>query len=320
MSMIKKRLFSLFQSRPSDFISGEEAARQLGCSRAAIWKHVKELQEEGFDIEAVNRKGYRLKHVPNALSENTLLAGLETDTFGQHLYVYQALPSTQTKLHELAQQGAKEGTAVICDQQTNGRGRLQRSWYGGEGGNIAVSMLLRPNIPLQQATQLTLVMAVACAEAIEEVAGVYCQIKWPNDLLLNGKKLAGILTETVAEPDQVVAAIVGIGINVNQSCKEWPLELSEKATSLFCEEGKRFDRNALLQQLFLEVERLYKLYKKEGFTVIRLLWEARAETIGKYVQLEGLQGYVTGLSSDGALVIKDECGQSHSVYITDIGE
>ncbi|TDQ41503.1 biotin--[acetyl-CoA-carboxylase] ligase [Aureibacillus halotolerans] len=319
MSTIKRRLFALFQAHPGVFLSGEEAAKELECSRAAIWKHVKELQSEGFAIEAVNRKGYRLVSVPEAMTENSLLAGMETTVFGQFVHLYEALPSTQTRLLELVQQGAPEGTIVLTNEQTSGRGRLQRAWHGGKNKNIAMSVLVKPNLPLHIAPQLTLLMAVAVADALEAVTDVSCQIKWPNDVHMSTKKVAGILTETISEPDRVIAAIIGIGINVNEPEDAFPEDIRNKATSLVSQTGKEFSRMAVVQHICSSFERLYSAYRVEGFDPIRLLWEARAETIGKRVSVQGVDGVVTGLSTNGSLKVKAENGIEHQVYTTDIG-
>lgn len=240
---------------------------------------------------------------------------------GKQLHYRDVLPSTQKTAHELANDGAPEGTLVVADKQTAGRGRMARVWHSQEGNGIWMSLILRPDVPLQKTPQLTLLSAVAVVQAIEAFTGIQPAIKWPNDLMIHGKKAVGILTELQAEEDRVRSVILGIGINVNQQEADFPGELQDIATSLSMEAGEKIDRAGLIQEILLTFEKRYQDYLNHGFTPIKLLWESYAVGLGNELRARTLQGTFygksLGIDDDGVLLLETRDGIK-KIYSADI--
>ncbi|MBD1371591.1 biotin--[acetyl-CoA-carboxylase] ligase [Hazenella sp. IB182357] len=305
---IKHELIRLLLQNRSHFLSGEEMSKQIGCSRMAIWKHIEELRKAGYEIEAKPRSGYRLQVNPDRVSAAEVSAYLTTKRLGQHITYLDTTTSTQTVAHEWAKEGAPEGAIVIADNQTAGRGRLGRNWFSPKSAGIWFSLILRPQIDLQAATQLTLLMSVAVRQAIQKATGLSPHIKWPNDLLINEKKICGILTELRGEQDQIHYVVVGMGMNVNTPYTMFPSELQNQASSLAIETGHQMDRAPLIATLLAEIEALYDEYLTDGFLPIKLKWEAGAGMLGERITARTakntVSGIATGLSSEGALLIQ----------------
>ena len=304
-STLRTRLIDLFSEAGDGFISGQKISDALGCSRTAVWKHIEELRKEGYEVEAVRRKGYRLIKKPGKLSESEIRFGLKTEVLGKQLHYRDVLPSTQKTAHE----------------QTAGRGRMARVWHSQEGNGIWMSLILRPDVPLQKTPQLTLLSAVAVVQAIEAFTGVQAAIKWPNDLMIHGKKAVGILTELQAEEDRVRSVILGIGINVNQQETDFPGELQDIATSLSMEAGEKIDRAGLIQEILLTFEKRYQDYLNHGFTPIKLLWESYAVGLGNELRARTLQGTFygksLGIDNEGVLLLETRDGIK-KIYSADI--
>ncbi|WP_017755553.1 bifunctional biotin--[acetyl-CoA-carboxylase] synthetase/biotin operon repressor [Calidifontibacillus oryziterrae] len=321
-STIRKQLLKLFSDHDGEFLSGQMLSEALGCSRTAIWKHIEDLRKDGFELEAVQRKGYRILSKPDRLSGNEIQLGLKTNTFGRFVHYEESVPSTRTIAHKLSYEGAPEGAIVVAEEQVAGRGRLDRSWFSPKYSGIWFHIILRPNIPPQQAPQLTLLAAVSVVRGIKAATGIQCEIKWPNDILLNGKKLVGILTELQAETDQIHAVIIGIGINVNQQPEHFPDDLKKTATSLAIEKGTKLNRSEILQAILKEMENLYSDYLENGFQVVKLLWESHAVSIGKQITARTFNGTLTGkalgITDDGVLLLQDHHGKIHHIYSADI--
>ncbi|AMA73542.1 biotin--[acetyl-CoA-carboxylase] ligase [Aneurinibacillus thermoaerophilus] len=319
---IRENLLQMFKQAGGEFISGEEISRRLGVSRTAIWKHIEEFREEGYVFEAVRRSGYRLVFAPDVMIAEEIKVGLSTRVLGQKIYYYPSIDSTQNKCQELAKEGAPEGTLVVADQQTEGKGRLGRVWHSPPGANISMSLLLRPALELQKCPQLTLLTAVAVVETLHEFCGISAQIKWPNDILINGKKVCGILTELNAESDRIHSLIVGIGLNVNTLPEHFPEDVHGIATSLRIEKGEPLRRVPLLQQILTRLEELYDLYLAKGFAPVKKRWETYAVTIGKKVTIRTLQGslsgYAEGIDESGVLLVRREDGSVTKVYSADV--
>lgn len=318
---IREKLLTLLLENQNDYISGQKISEQLGCSRTAIWKHISELKKEGYDVEGVQKRGYRLISKPNNIRPHDIRTNLQTNTIGQHIHFYDVVSSTQEIAHTLALEGTKEGTVVIAEHQSNGRGRLGRQWESPKGSGIWMSLIIRPNIPPHQAPQLTLLTAVAIVQAIQAETNIKAEIKWPNDILINGKKVVGILTELQAEADLVQSVIIGIGINVN--IKQFPKELKNKATSLLIENGHHeIERALLIRTFFQQFEILYKEYLEYGFKPIKLRWESYAVSLGTYITARTLNGeiygFANGITDEGVLLIEDKDGNTHQVYSADI--
>src|SRR5512145_2072069 len=214
-----------------EFVSGEAISDKLGLTRAAVWKHVEALRGQGYRIDAVPARGYRLAGVPDRLTPLELRPLLNTHDLGQVVHWYEELGSTNDRAKELADEGAEHGEVVVAEAQTAGRGRRGRSWASPARRNLYFSVVLRPELPPTRAAEITLVASVAICDALRQ-AGVEAGIKWPNDLLASGRKIAGILTELAAEPEQVQWVVLGVGVNVNARREDFPEELRGEATSL----------------------------------------------------------------------------------------
>ncbi|WP_334077128.1 biotin--[acetyl-CoA-carboxylase] ligase [Paenibacillus sanfengchensis] len=312
------KLLDMFRQNEGKYLSGEEISKRLSISRTAVWKQINKLREEGFEFEAVSRKGYRLVHSPDKLDPQRVLQELRTRSFGRHLKLVEVTTSTQEEVRLLAEQGAPSGALVVAEEQTGGRGRQGRKWFSPPRKGVWMSLLLRPERPLSFAPQLTLLIAVAVCRAIRKTSGVDAGIKWPNDLLVQGKKVCGILVESVSEDERIRYCIAGIGIDVNVEARELPADLQPVATSLKIESGQTQDRAALIAAVMNELEELYFLYEQEGFTPIRHLWEALSVTLGKRVTVQTPQGEMSGvadaLDESGALVLLDENGEPYTLF------
>ncbi|WP_408006506.1 biotin--[acetyl-CoA-carboxylase] ligase [Pseudalkalibacillus sp. A8] len=315
----RERLISLL-SDSGDYKSGQKLSEKLGCSRTAVWKHIEELRKEGYVVEAVQKKGYRITTRPNNLLPGEIKHQLDTEKLGQEIHYEESVSSTQEIAHQHALNDAPEGTIIIADEQISGRGRLGRSWHSPKGSGVWMSVILRPNIPPQKAPQLTLLAAVSVVQGIEQVTGVDAVIKWPNDILIDGKKAVGILTELQAEADRVNSVIIGIGINVNTAA--FPDEISNIATSLKIASGNEIERANLVRSILEKMEKLYNLYLEHGFSPIKLLWEGSAASLGKRVRVRTITGELfgkaQGITEEGVLLVEDDLGTLHRVYSADI--
>lgn len=321
-SNVRQALLDAFRNANDEYISGEKLAQQLGCSRTAIWKHIEELKKDGFQVEAVRKKGYLLKEPSHKLSADEIYLGLQTKKIGRTIHFHETVSSTQQIAKELALNGAEHGTIVVCDEQKEGRGRMVRKWHSPKGTGIWISIIIRPEIPLQKTPQLTLLTAVAVLQSIREETNLDVKIKWPNDLLVNGRKVCGILTELQAEENRVESVIIGIGINVNQNEDDFPSELQNKATSLKIEKNQKVNRASLIQKLLLQMELLLNRYLEEGFEPIKKMWETNAVSIGKSITARTLQGNYTGLAlginDEGVLLLQKSDGEIIEIYSADI--
>lgn len=292
----------------NDYISGEKLCLSLGMTRGAVWKRVEKLRREGYDLRSAGKRGYALFLSPDSLLPAYVQKSLKTRRAGLgDIYYQRSISSTNAWCKEKAAQGAKDGTLCISEEQTSGRGRLGRAWDSGKGESLLMSLLLRPNIPPENAHTLTLAAALATAKAVEETTGLRPLIKWPNDVLLSGKKLSGILVETAADMDLVRSAVIGIGINVRQ--RAFSGELRNTATSLFIECGRLIDRRELLCALLLNIEREVELIELGGFSAISEDYIRRSATIGKTVTVKPVSGeseyeaQAVSLDETGALII-----------------
>ena len=244
------------------YVSGQELCRRFGVSRTAVWKVINQLKEEGYEIEAVRNRGYALKGAGDVLSEAELLSCLKTEWAGGRTVYFDATDSTNVQARRLAEAHAPHGTLVVSDRQDGGKGRRGRSWASPSGVGIWMSLILRPEIAPSSASMLTLAAALAVREGIQEETGLSPLIKWPNDLVLNGKKICGILTEMSTELMEIQYVITGIGINVNQ--REFPPEIRDTATSLSLEAGRSFRRSSLIAAILKAFEKDYTAFLKTG--------------------------------------------------------
>ncbi|WP_112181165.1 biotin--[acetyl-CoA-carboxylase] ligase [Paraliobacillus zengyii] len=322
MSSTQEQLMELLALSGTAFISGQAISERLDISRTAVWKQMKRLEEEGYQIEAVPNKGYRIVAFPLKMSKNTLQWGLKTKWLGKSMVYQEKMPSTQTKANKLAQDGYAHGTVVIADRQESGRGRMNRSWFSNNDLGAWLSIILRPDVPPLQAPQFTLVAATVLAELIEEEVGVTPTIKWPNDILIHGKKVAGILTEMQAEQDNINHIVIGIGLNVNQTADSFEEEISQFATSLKIEVEKTLKKQELIQALLQRFEEAYDRYLLMGFSETKSKWESFGYKINKEIVYKAgnveKQGIIRGISADGALRIENEQNQIEVLYSAEI--
>lgn len=322
--MENEPLLRLFEASPGQYVSGESMSNELGVSRTAIWKKIRKLEEEGYRFEASRRLGYRLLSVPDKLSINDLKQQLKSDTFGKSILLFDSVESTQNLARAAAEEGAAEGTLFIAEQQVSGRGRMGRQWVSPRGKGIWMSMVLRPTVPIHFAPQLTLLTAVALCRSLKKLTALPIGIKWPNDLLIDGKKISGILLESAAEEERLRYVIAGIGISVNLETEDYAEELLDKATSLAIASGQKWDRVDVIADFLKEWEQLYNLYQEQGFSSIITLWEALSVSLGKKVRLLTPQGDMVGvpigLDESGAIRIRQEDGTEKSVFSAEMGE
>jgi BirA family biotin operon repressor/biotin-[acetyl-CoA-carboxylase] ligase len=318
--MYKDTILKLLRSSKTGFLSGEELAMKLGISRTMVWRHIKALEREGFGIEAVPSQGYRVTSVPDILRKSDIEQGLKTKIIGKNIHLFPEVASTNTLAMEMAAQGAAEGTTVIAETQTGGKGRLGRKWISPKG-NLYLSVILRPNSPTFKAPLITLMGAVAVASAIRRTCGVQAAIKWPNDILISGKKVAGLLTEMSAEPDRIKHIALGIGVDVNMALGELPLDIRALTTTLAAQAGRKIDRTALLRQILIDLEHWYRVFLHNDADVLRE-WEQLNMTIGKRVAVSGLgetlEGLAQGIDSEGRLIIRFNDGSVKTVAAGDV--
>jgi len=319
---VDARILELFRSGDG-FVSGETLSRLLGVSRTAVWKHVKGLRASGYRIEAVPAKGYRLLASPKTLNRLDITAGLATRRIGSQVSCLKETESTNSVAFRLAEEGAPEGTVVIADAQTAGKGRLGRIWLSPPGVNVYLSVVLRPPITPLAACQLTFLSVVAVARAIEKCTPLTPQIKWPNDILISGKKVAGLLNEMNAETEKVNFVVLGIGVNLNMRLAQLSEGvLRHPATSLLEEGGVEVERVPFIRTLLEELDELYERFLREGEGPVRAEWLARSRIGGRTVRVScgerEFTGVVQGVDQFGALLVELSDGTLETVLSGDV--
>ena len=317
------KIISALRRASSGAVSGSELSHQLGISRAAIWARIEELRSLGYEIEASPHQGYRLLQAPDVLHADDLMALLEANAvIGRDIQVFQETSSTNDIVDRLGRAGVKEGAVVFAESQTKGRGRLGRKWFSPPRKGLWFSMLLRPPLRPQAATQLTVAAATSLVRTIQEQAGLTAQIKWPNDILLNGKKVAGVLTELSAELDCIKYIVLGIGMDVNVNAGELPPDLRNLATSLKAEAGRAFRRADLAALLLRELDKDYAAICRHEFARLAEEWEAHCSTLGRRVSIRVgeriLEGRAESLDDDGALLLRTEHGRLERIIGGDV--
>lgn len=295
-----------------DFLSGEELCREFGVTRSAVWKHIRLLRCEGYQLDAVTGRGYRLTALTGRAVSAEVEPFLSTRCFGRNLFYHETTDSTNLQAKALAVRGSVEGTVVAADSQTGGRGRMGRSWNSPAGKNLYFTLILRPEVPSLRVPQLTLLVAVALHRALVRfVPDLQPKIKWPNDILVNEKKICGVLCEMQSEPDCTHFVVVGLGINVNQS--EFPAELEGRATSLFLESGRSFSKPELLAAFLNQFEPLYDRWLNEedlGFVLSYIeghsLLQSRVVVVEQFNRT--ISGTVSGIAKGGELMLEGDDG------------
>jgi BirA family biotin operon repressor/biotin-[acetyl-CoA-carboxylase] ligase len=317
-----ERILQHLKAQPEVWTSGERLSLELGVSRSAVWKHVRALRREGYGIEASPRKGYRLTGTPPWLLPAEIREGLETRRFGRSQIVYlRETDSTNTRAKDLASDGAPEGALVIAESQTGGRGRKGRAWFSPPGEGVYLSVILRPPISPVEAPKITLIAGIASAETLlDRFPGLDVHIKWPNDILLGRKKVAGILTEISSDMDRVGYVVSGMGLNVNG--RVFPAEIASIATSLALETGGPLDRADLVRGYLQRHERWYDAFLAGDAPRILKRWKSLSRTLGSRVAVDGPGGRIQGLARDidrdGSLLVEDDRGELHAVFSGDV--
>ncbi len=294
------------------YVSGEEISRTLAVTRTAIWKHIRALKQEGYDIEAHSRLGYRLLRAPDLLLPAEIEARLTTRRLGRPVAYFRRVESTNNEAKKLAVAGCPEGQVVVAEEQSVGRGRLSRGWYSPFARGVWFTIVLRPPFAPQEAPKCTLLAAVAVCRAIRRATGADCGIKWPNDILWDGRKLVGILTEMSAEMDAINHIVIGIGINVNIGADDFPPDVKNIAASLAMAAGRPLPRLDIFLAVLEELERVYDLALTHGFAPILAEWRAASVTLGRTVDVYApgrrFSGVARDIDADGALLVETEGG------------
>jgi BirA family transcriptional regulator, biotin operon repressor / biotin---[acetyl-CoA-carboxylase] ligase len=316
-------LVTLLAENATIIVSGARIAREIGVSRSTVWKWVERLRELGVKVKGHPRTGYFLEQVPDILTPDMLRQRLKGSLFGKRIYHFFKIDSTNRVALELGHADEPEGAVILAEEQTAGRGRAGRAWYSERATGIYVSLLLRPRLAPVQAPLLTMMAGLAARTAIQSATDLPLDVKWPNDLMIQGKKAGGILTEMHAEPTRVRFVIVGIGINVNQ--EKFPGELAGVATSLRAESGKRESRLEVVIKLLREFESDYNRFMREGSaSVVKRFEEVSSYARGKRVQVangvESFSGITAGLAPEGLLRVKRDDGEVVTVMAGDISE
>lgn len=307
-----------FLKKEQDYLSGEEISDALKISRQALWKHIESLRDSGYDIVAVPHLGYKLLSCPDRLFSSEVSYGLNTKFSGKNIYYFDSLSSTMDMAMQLGIKGASNGTLVLSETQTKGRGRLNRQWVSPKYKGIYLSLILKPKVPPSHSPILTLLSAVSVCEAIKEATGIEAKIKWPNDILINNKKAGGILTELNAETDEVRFVAIGIGLNVNNDKKS----LISGATSIKEEKGEKVNRISLLQEILRKIEVNYFELNEKGAGFIADKWRHNNVTLNNRVKVvyhkDEIEGRAIDIDVDGGLLLRKDSGITQKIMAGDV--
>ena len=304
-----------------EFVSGEAISDKLGLSRAAVWKHVEALRGQGYRIDAVPARGYRLAGIPDRLGALELRPLLATHDVGQVVHWYDAVGSTSDVAKALADEGAAHGEVVIAEAQSAGRGRRGREWSSPPGRNVYLSVVLRPDLPPSRAPELTLLASVALCQAVRQ-ADIPAVIKWPNDILVGRRKLAGILLEMAAEADQLQWVVLGVGVNVNARPEDFPEAVRATATSMAIERSRPVPRALFTAAALTSIEEWLDRHAADGFAPVREAWRQLSDTLGREVRVTTageaeLVGVAEDVDENGALLVRSG-GRVHRVLAGDV--
>lgn len=318
----RETILLLFSQTPDGFVSGEKISAELGVSRTAVWKHIRNLRQSGYVIEAIPSRGYQLRQSPDILMPESIQTGLECRRIGSEVRCFEETDSTNLQACHFGDEGAADGLVVIADCQRSGKGRMGRQWESPGGVNLYASILLRPPILPFEAPKLTFLSAVAVCHAITCCTELQPTVKWPNDVLLDGAKVAGLLNEMSSETDQVHYVVLGIGVNLNMSAEQFPSDLRYPATSLAIASGKAVSRLCFTRTLLRKLDTLYQTYLEQGSTPILSAWADLCDLTGKAVQVDcnelKIEGTMVGLAEDGALLVRTDAGKIESIYAGDV--
>lgn len=320
MSTKKSVLYTLKKNRGS-YVSGASLSKDLSLTRTAVWKQINQLKKDGYGIDASPGLGYKLTQVPDRLLPIEIQYNLKTKLFSKEIHYFKEVESTINIVKDLAIKGYPEGTLVVAETQAGGRGRMGRKWFSPYGG-IWFSSLMYPKLQPQHATRITITACISLVQAIDEVTGLKSQVKWPNDVLINHKKVAGILIEVDSEPDRIIWLVLSMGINANIDLQEIPQPLRTQVTSLEEAKGEKVDRVFLLKTILKKLEKNYEKVNQGNFNKIFEEWKNLCVGIGKKVKVKTAEKTIEGRAIDfdtnGALVIKLKNGNNQVVQAGDV--
>jgi len=321
--MLDEKILAVLRGSREGYISGEDLSKSAEISRAAIWKHMEKLRKEGYDIEASPHLGYRLISAPDALIPSEIKWKLKTKIFGREVVSYKKIGSTNDIAYELAEKGMKEGLVIFAEEQAKGKGRHGRTWASPQKTGIYMSCLLRPAMTPNEIPRVTLLAALAVAKSIKRMTSLDARIKWPNDILINGKKVCGILTEMRAEQDRIDFIILGIGVNVNTDMEHLP----KGATSLKAEfshagRDEKISRVDIARDILTGLEEEYLRLKDKGFEPIIEQWKLMSAILGERIKVvmqdRTFEGLAHTIDPDGALVVRLDSGVLQKVSSGDV--
>lgn len=303
------------------YISGQRLCEEFGVSRTAVWKAINQLKEDGYEVEAVRNKGYHIVDSPDVMTEAELKSLIDTSWAGREVAYYEETDSTNLRIKQLGDEGAPQGTLAVADMQKAGRGRRGRGWVSPPGCSIYMSLLLRPEFPPIKAPMLTLVMAYSVAESIRKCTGLDVQIKWPNDIVLNGKKIVGILTEMSTEIDYINYVVIGVGINVNMD--SFSGEIAQTATSLRIETGRKVKRAPIIAEIMRQFEQNYEQFlQTEDLSAIQEAYNDLLVNRDREVRIisgeDSYQAHALGINTLGELQVRRTDGTIEEVYAGEV--
>lgn len=318
---MRDEVLEFLRENQGGFVSGQDMSEACHVSRTAIWKHIKALRQKGYKIESYTKRGYRLLEEPDLLSPIAMKKVLNTDVFGKRYVYMDTIESTNLEARRLANQGAEEGTVVVTEEQAAGRGRLSRGWYSPFGKGLWFSLILRPDFLPSEASKCTLMAAVALTKAFHKMGLVDAGIKWPNDILVNGRKLVGILTEMSGSMEEISYIVMGIGINVKTKQEELPEEIKHIATSLLME-GIDIERTEAFKIVLEELEHQYYEVLDRGFEETLQEWRQLSVTLGQEIEVrtpgDTYEGIALDIDEDGNLLVKTMNGDIERIIAGDI--
>ena len=317
----KDSILKVLMNNFGESVPGKVLADLSGISRSGVWKHIASLRKEGFNIKAGIKSGYMLNGVPDRLFPKLIHQSLETERVGKRIEYYESIDSTNAAAKDLALKGAPEGTVVVAEHQTKGKGRLKRSWLSLPGENILFSVIFYPQISTDRVFRLTMLASIAAVKAVRRICKVDAKIKWPNDLYINEKKVCGVLTEFSADFDSVHYTVVGIGLNVNFEISK-NSEIENIATSLMEECGEKISRLSVFTALLEELDLLYKAFVKTGGEGLEKEWNKYSMVVGRKIKIisgkDEKIGIAKGINKYGHLILLNDNGQEEEIVCGDL--
>lgn len=317
---MKNEILRLLKTN-NTYVSGQQLCDYFKVSRTSVWKVIEQLKKEGYEIEAVRNRGYRLVSSPDVISEAEIKSLLKTKWAGCKVMYYDETDSTNNRAKDSGEKKGSHGTLFIADKQNAGKGRRGRAWESPAGKSIYMTVLLRPEITPDKAPMLTLVMGLSVAEGIRRVSGVKAEIKWPNDIVINKKKVCGILTEMATEIECVHYVVIGVGINVNQ--QHFPDEIKEMATSLYNETGNTYKRSELIAAVLEQFEKNYEAFLKAGdLSDVKEVYDSMLVNCGQEVKVlepgNEYRAVAEGINKTGELIVTLPDGQKKNVFAGEV--